>query len=32
MFLAENESWEHLTRTSAEQADKLGCKTFLNTE
>jgi len=32
MFLAENESWEHITRTSAEQADKLGCTTFLNTE
>jgi ferredoxin len=32
MFLAENETWEHITRTSAEQADKLGCTTFLNTE
>jgi len=32
MFLAENESWEHITRTSAVQADKLGCTTFLNTE
>jgi ferredoxin len=32
MFLAENESWEHITRTSAEQADRLGCTTFLNTE
>ena len=32
MFLAENESWEHITRTSAQQADKLGCTTFLNTE
>jgi len=32
MFLAEDESWEHITRTSAEQADTLRCKTFLNTE
>lgn len=32
MFLAENESWEHITRTSAVQADALGCTTFLNTE
>jgi len=32
MFLAENESWEHITRTSAAQADALGCTTFLNTE
>ena len=32
MFLAENKTWEHITRTSAEQADKLGCTTFLNTE
>ena len=32
MFLAENESWEHLVRQSANKADELGCKTFLNTE
>ena len=32
MFLAENESWEHITRTSAKQADELRCSTFLNTE
>jgi ferredoxin len=32
LFLAENESWEHVTRVSANQADKLGVKVFLNTE
>ena len=32
MFLAEDKDWEHLTRTSAKQADNLGCRTFLNTE
>jgi len=32
MFLAENESWEHITRTTAKQADELGCKIYLNTE
>ena len=32
MFLADDESWEHVTRTSAKQADDLGCKIFLNTE
>ena len=32
LFLADDDGWEHLTRTSAEQADKLGVKTFLNTE
>ncbi len=32
MFLADNQSWEHITRTSANQADKLGCKVYLNTE
>jgi ferredoxin len=32
MFLAENESWEHITRTTAKQADDLGCKIYLNTE
>jgi len=32
MFLADDQSWEHLTRTSAHQADSLGCRTFLNTE
>lgn len=32
MFLADDESWERITRTSARQADALGCKVFLNTE
>jgi hypothetical protein len=32
MFLADNENWEHITRTAVKQADDLGCKIFLNTE
>jgi Fe-S oxidoreductase len=32
MFLADNEGWEHITRTTTKQADDLGCKVFLNTE
>ena len=32
LFLADNDCWERVTRVSAEQADKLGCKVFLNTE
>jgi ferredoxin len=32
MFLADSESWEHITRTAAKQADDLGCNVFLNTE
>ena len=32
LFLADNESWEHLTRLTAKQADDLGCTTYLNTE
>ena len=32
MFLADNDSWEHLVRQTAGQADALGCKTYLNTE
>ncbi len=32
MFLAEDKDWEHITRTSLEQAMELGCKTYLNTE
>jgi len=32
MFLADDQAWEHITRTSANQADELGCKIFLNTE
>lgn len=32
LFLADDESWEHLVRQTVGQADKLGCKTYLNTE
>jgi Fe-S oxidoreductase len=32
LFLSDNEGWEHITRTTAKQADDLGCKTYLNTE
>ena len=32
LFLADNECWEHVTRVSANQADELGTKVFLNTE
>ena len=32
MFLADNDSWEKITRTTVNQANKLGCKIFLNTE
>jgi hypothetical protein len=32
LFLADDESWKHLTTISAKQADELGCKVFLNTE
>jgi hypothetical protein len=32
MFLSDNEAWEQITRTTAKQADDLGCKVFLNTE
>jgi len=32
MFLADNEAWEHIVRTTAKQADDLGCQVFLNTE
>lgn len=32
MFLADDDCWERVTRVSAEQADSLGCKVFLNTE
>ncbi len=32
MFLADDEGWEKIVRTSAKQADDLGCKVFLNTE
>ncbi len=32
MFLADDEAWKHVTEMSVKQANKLGCKTFLNTE
>jgi hypothetical protein len=32
MFLADDDGWKHITKTSVDQANKLGCKTFLNTE
>jgi ferredoxin len=32
MFLADDDAWEHVVRTSAKQAEELGCTTFLNTE
>lgn len=32
LFLSDNEGWEHITRTTAKQADDLGCKVYLNTE
>jgi len=32
MFLADDESWEKVTTTTAAQAEQLGCKTYLNTE
>jgi len=32
MFLADDASWEHITRTSVKQADDLGCRVYLNTE
>lgn len=32
MFLADDEAWKKITWTAADQANKLGCKTFLNTE
>ncbi len=32
MFLADNDAWERIVRTTAKQADDLGCKIFLNTE
>ena len=32
LFLSDLEGWEHITRTTAKQADELGCKTYLNTE
>jgi ferredoxin len=32
LFLADDQSWEHITRITTKQANDLGCKIFLNTE
>lgn len=32
MFLADDESWEHIVRAQSKKIDELGCKTFINTE
>jgi Fe-S oxidoreductase len=32
MFLADNESWEHIVRVKAKAVDDLKCKVWLNTE
>ena len=32
LFLADDQGWEHITKTTLGQADELKCKTFLNTE
>ncbi len=32
MFLSDDAAWERITRIAANQADELGCTTFLNTE
>ncbi len=32
MFLADDASWEKVTRQTAEQADKLGCQYYISTE
>jgi hypothetical protein len=32
LFLSDNEAWEHIVRTTAKQADDLGCEVYLNTE
>ena len=32
LFLADDNSWEKITKTTVNQANKLGCTTFLNTE
>ncbi len=32
LFIADDESWEHLVRVKAGQTDALECKTYLNTE
>ncbi len=32
MFLTDKEAWEHIVRTTANQADDFGSMVFLNTE
>lgn len=32
LFIADNENWKNLVTTKANQVEKLGCKTYLNTE
>jgi Fe-S oxidoreductase len=32
LFMADDQGWEHIARTTIGQADKLKCKTYLNTE
>jgi ferredoxin len=32
MFIADDESWEHIVRTKAKAVDDLGCRYWLNTE
>ncbi len=32
MFMADDDAWKHLTKQTANAADDVGCKTFLNTE
>jgi len=32
MFLADDDSWEKIVRTSIDTAKELGCRVFLNTE
>ncbi|WDN89064.1 hypothetical protein BuS5_02032 [Desulfosarcina sp. BuS5] len=32
MFLADDDAWKHIIKTSADHAQELGCKVYLNTE
>jgi ferredoxin len=32
MFLADDDAWKHIVETTVNQADNLGCTTYLNTE
>ncbi len=32
MFLADDDGWKHITKTSADKCEELGCEVFLNTE